>query len=58
MESSGGFSILGHRTPFKQLFLAGHQVLPGLGFEGDLLAGAGCAALVSRQVKRKDLLGK
>jgi hypothetical protein len=54
----GGISLLTHRTPYKQLFLAGHQVLPGLGLEGEFLAGVGCAELVARQVKRKDLLGR
>ncbi len=54
----GGLSLLTHRTPFKQIFLAGHQVLPGLGLEGEFLAGVGCAEHVARQVKRKDLLGR
>lgn len=54
----GGVSLLTHRTPYKQLFLAGHQVLPGLGLEGEFLAGVGCAELVARRVKRKDLLGR
>ncbi len=54
----GGVSLLTHRTPYKQLFLAGHQVLPGLGLEGEFLAGVGCAELVARQVKRKDMLGR
>jgi hypothetical protein len=51
-----GLSLLPHRTPYKRLFLANHQILPGLGLEGEFLAGAGCAELVARQVKRKDLL--
>lgn len=56
--ADGGVSLLTHRTPYKQIFLAGHQVLPGLGLEGEFLAGVGCAELVARQVKRKDLLGR
>ena len=54
----GGMSLLPHRTPFRQVFLVGHQVVPGLGLEGEFLAGTACAELVSRQVKRKDILGK
>lgn len=54
----GGLSLLPHRTAFRQILLAGQQVLPGLGLEGEFLAGAACADLVCQQVKRKDILSK
>ena len=57
-SEGGGLSLLTHRTPFKQVFLTGHQVLPGLGLEGEFLSGVGCAEHVTRQVKRKDLLAR
>jgi len=56
--AEGGLALLGHRTPFRQILLANHQILPGLGLEGEFLAGAACAELVCQQVKRKDILSK
>jgi len=57
-SQDGGLTLLPHRTPFRQVFLVGHQVVPALGLEGEFLAGTACAELVQRQVKRKDILGK
>jgi hypothetical protein len=47
---------LGQRTPVKNLLLAGREVLPGLGLEGELLAGMRAARLVQETLKKKDPL--
>ncbi len=47
-----GISGLPHRTPCKNLFLASREVLPGLGVEGEILAGARTATLVQESLKK------
>jgi phytoene dehydrogenase-like protein len=47
---------LPHATVVKNLFLVGRENLPGLGLEGDLISGWGCARLVSSGPARKHLL--
>jgi phytoene dehydrogenase-like protein len=49
--------ILGapHATAIKNLYLVGRENLPGLGLEGDLISGWGCARLVSSGPARKHL---
>ncbi|MBF5041394.1 desaturase [Aggregicoccus sp. 17bor-14] len=55
-EAFLGVSGLGQRTPVKNLLLAGREVLPGLGLEGELLAGMRAARLVQETLKKKDPL--
>lgn len=45
-DSTLGLTALPHRTPVKNLVLANRQILPGLGLEGEFLAGAGAARLL------------
>jgi phytoene dehydrogenase-like protein len=47
---------LPHATAVKNLYLVGRENLPGLGLEGDLISGWGCARLVSAGPARKHLL--
>jgi phytoene dehydrogenase-like protein len=44
-----------HATAIKNLYLVGRENLPGLGLEGDLISGWGCARLVSSGPARKHL---
>ena len=53
-----GVTGLPFRPPCKNLVLASRDVLPGLGLEGELLAGARAAALVQRALPKKELLHK
>lgn len=46
VERYAGISGLSPKTPVKNLFLASREVLPGLGLEGELLAGVRAAKLV------------
>ena len=55
-EAFLGVTGLKQRTPAKNLFLAGREVLPGLGLEGELLAGMRAARLVQEMLKKKDPL--
>ncbi len=55
-ESFAGVTGLKPRTPVKNLFLASREVLPGLGFEGELLAGIRAARLVQQTLHKKELL--
>lgn len=55
-ESFLGITGLRQRTPVKNLLLAGREVLPGLGLEGELLAGLRAARLVGELFKKKELL--
>ncbi|MCE9666905.1 desaturase [Myxococcus stipitatus] len=55
-EAFLGVTGLSQRTPVKNLLLAGREVLPGLGLEGELLAGARAARLVQEMLKKKDPL--
>jgi hypothetical protein len=49
-----GVSALPVRTPIKRFLWANHQVLPGLGTEGELLSAWAAARIVTRSDKRKD----
>lgn len=55
-EAFLGVTGLGQRTAVKNLFLAGREVLPGLGLEGELLAGVRAARLVQELLRKKDPL--
>ncbi len=47
-----GVTALPVRTPIKRLLLCNHQIVPGLGMEGELLAGSSAARLVERSDPR------
>lgn len=47
---------LEQRTPYKNLILACREVIPGLGLEGEFLAGRAAAALVETLVRKRDPL--
>ena len=51
-----GVTGLSLDTPMKNLFLASREVLPGLGLEGELLAGLRVADKVQALLKKKDPL--
>jgi hypothetical protein len=51
-----GVTGLAPRTPVKNLFLASREVLPGLGLEGEILAGVRAAAMVQETLKKTDPL--
>ncbi|MHB8875617.1 MAG: NAD(P)-binding protein [Myxococcaceae bacterium] len=53
-----GVTGLSQRTPVKNLFLASREVLPGLGLEGEILAGLRAARLVQEMLKKKDPLNR
>ncbi|CAM3675358.1 desaturase [Corallococcus sp. ZKHCc1 1396] len=55
-EAFLGVTGLKQRTPAKNVILAGREVLPGLGLEGELLAGMRAAKLVQDMLKKKDPL--
>jgi len=55
-EALLGVEGLSQRTPVKNLFLANREVLPGLGLEGELLAGRRAARLVQGLTKKKPAL--
>lgn len=55
-EAFLGVTGLNQRTPAKNVILAGREVLPGLGLEGELLAGMRAAKLVQDMLKKKDPL--
>ncbi|MFP2899603.1 desaturase [Corallococcus sp. 4LFB] len=55
-EAFLGVTGLKQRTPSKNVILAGREVLPGLGLEGELLAGMRAARLVQDMLKKKDPL--
>jgi hypothetical protein len=48
-----GISALAQRTDAKSLLLASRQILPGLGFEGELLAGIRAARLAGEVLKKR-----
>ena len=56
-EAFLGITGLKQRTPAKNILLAGREVLPGLGLEGELLAGMRAARLVQEMGKKKNPLG-
>ena len=51
-----GITGLPQRTAVKNLFLASREVLPGLGLEGEVLAGVRSARLVQETMKKNDPL--
>jgi len=51
-----GVSGIGQRTAVKNLFIASREVLPGLGLEGELLAGIRAARLVQEMLKKANPL--
>jgi len=51
-----GVTGLSQETPLKNLFLANREVLPGLGLEGEFLAGIRAAKLVQEAMRKKDPL--
>lgn len=53
VEQFAGITGLPPRTPVKNLFLASREVLPGLGLEGELLAGVRAARLVHDLLHKK-----
>ncbi|MBN1210069.1 MAG: NAD(P)-binding protein [Myxococcaceae bacterium] len=55
-EAFLGVTGLKQRTPAKNILLAGREVLPGLGLEGELLAGMRAARLVQEMLKKKNPL--
>ncbi len=55
-EAFLGVTGLKQRTPAKNIVLAGREVLPGLGLEGELLAGMRAARLVQEMLKKKNPL--
>jgi hypothetical protein len=56
VESVLGVTGLSQRTPVKNLILASREVLPGLGLEGEYLAGLRAARLVQEALKKRDPL--
>ena len=52
-EAFLGVTGLKQRTPAKNILLAGREVLPGLGLEGEFLAGMRAARLVQEMLKKK-----
>ena len=55
-EAFLGVTGLTQRTPAKNILLASREVLPGLGLEGELLAGLRAARMVQDMLKKKDPL--
>ena len=51
-----GITGLRQRTPVKNLLLASREVLPGLGLEGEFLAGIRAARMVQDMMKKRILL--
>ena len=56
--SALGIAGLPIRGPFKNLFLASREVLPGLGLEGEIFAGIEAAAHAAAALGRKDRPGR
>jgi hypothetical protein len=55
-ESFLGITGVPQVTPVKNFFLANREVLPGLGLEGEFLAGIRAARLVQDMLKKRDPL--
>ncbi len=51
-----GVAGLPQRTPYKNFFLASREVLPGLGVEGEFMAGLRAAFLVQEMLKKHNPL--
>ncbi|WP_242396250.1 phytoene desaturase family protein [Anaeromyxobacter oryzisoli] len=56
LDSTLGVTGLNVRGPWKNLFFAGREVLPGLGIEGDFYAGIQAAGHVIAALGRKEVL--
>jgi hypothetical protein len=56
LDSTLGVTGLPVRGPWKNLFFAGREVLPGLGIEGEFYAGIQAAGHVAAALGRKDVL--
>ncbi len=57
-EDRLGIAALPVRGPWKNLFFAGREVVPGLGVEGEFYAGIQAAGHVAALLGRKDVLKK
>jgi phytoene dehydrogenase-like protein len=55
-EAVLGVTGLKQHTPTKNVLLAGREVLPGLGLEGEFLAGTRAVRLVQEMLKKKAVL--
>jgi hypothetical protein len=55
-EAVLGVTGLKQQTPTKNVLLAGREVLPGLGLEGEFLAGSRATRLVQEMLKKKAVL--
>ncbi|ATB27007.1 desaturase [Melittangium boletus DSM 14713] len=55
-EAALGVTGLKQQTPTKNLLLAGREVLPGLGLEGEFLAGIRATRLIQEMLKKKPVL--
>jgi phytoene dehydrogenase-like protein len=56
LEERLGIAALPVRGPWKNLFFAGREVVPGLGIEGEFYAGIQAAGHVAALLGRKDVL--
>jgi hypothetical protein len=56
LEDRMGIAALPVRSPWKNLFFAGREVIPGLGIEGEFYAGIQAAGHVAALLGRKDPL--
>jgi phytoene dehydrogenase-like protein len=56
VERFAGVTGLSPRTPIRNLFLASREVFPGLGLEGELLAGVRAARMLDEQLNKKSPL--
>ena len=44
-----GLSFLSGRTPVKNVYLTGNALIPGLGFEGEIISGINAARLATER---------
>ncbi len=56
LDSTLGVTGLPVRAPYKNLFFAGREVVPGLGIEGEFHSGLQAANLIGGMLGRKELL--
>jgi hypothetical protein len=56
LDSTLGVTGLPVRAPYRNLFFAGREVVPGLGIEGEFHAGLQAANVVGALLGRKELL--
>ncbi len=52
----GAIGALGYETPYRRILLGGSGLLPGLGMEGQFIAGLSLARAVGRVLRRQNLL--